>query len=48
MNSKPLKSEVDPKSLSYKEIYNLIINFNSEVDNYSEQIESHKTGDTNK
>jgi hypothetical protein len=44
MNSKPIKSEVGPKSLSYKDIYKLIINFNSEVDNYTEQIESPKAG----
>ena len=40
MNSKPIKTEVNPKSLSYDEICNLIINFNPEIDNYTEQIES--------
>jgi hypothetical protein len=44
MNSKPIKTEVGPKSLSYDEIYNLIINFNTEIDNYTEQIESPKAG----
>ncbi len=27
-------TEVGPKSLSYDKIYNLIINFNPEIDNY--------------
>jgi hypothetical protein len=45
MNSKPIKTEVGPKSLSYDEICNLIINFNPEIDNYTEQIESPKAGD---
>jgi hypothetical protein len=44
MNSKPIKSEVGTKSLRYKEIYNLIINFNPEVNNYTVQIESLKAG----
>ncbi len=45
MNSNPIKTEVGPKSLSYDEICNLIINFNPEIDNYTEQIESPKAGD---
>ena len=45
MNSKPIKTEVGPKSLSYDEICDLIINFNPEIDNYTEQIESPKAGD---
>jgi hypothetical protein len=35
MNSKPIKTEAGPKSLSYDEICNLIINFNPEIDNYN-------------
>jgi len=45
MNSKPIKTEISPKSLSYDEIYNSIINFNPEIDNFTEQIESPKAGD---
>lgn len=40
MSLRPIKKEVGPSSLNYKDDYNLIYNFNSQVLNFTEQIES--------
>jgi hypothetical protein len=38
MSLRPIKKEVDTSSLNYKDDYNLIYNFNSQVENFTKQM----------